>query len=168
MISKKMTEAINGQINAELYSAYLYYSMSSYFVSESIPGFAHWMKMQAQEEMYHSTKLVDYLHERGGRVVLTAIEQPQTEWNSSLAVVEHVLAHEQKVTSLINDLVDVALGEHDHASGIFLQWFVLEQVEEEANVGDILGKLKMVQKDSSGLFALDQEMGQRVFNMPAE
>jgi len=168
MISDKMCTAINGQINAELYSAYLYYSMSNYFESISMPGFAQWMEAQAQEEMYHATKLVGYLHERGGRVILEAIDKPQSDWESPLAVAEHVLAHEEKVTGLINALVDVAHEEHDHASGIFLQWFVLEQVEEEANVGAILGKLKMVGKDSSSLFALDQEMGQRVFTPPAK
>lgn len=168
MITDKMTAAINGQINAEIYSAYLYYSMSAYFESISMAGFAHWMEMQAKEEMYHSSKLVGYLHERGGRVILEAIDKPQTEWQSPLNVVEDVLAHEQKVTGLINDLMDIAQAEHDHASGIYLQWFVLEQVEEEANVGAILGKMKMIDKDSSGLFALDQEMGQRVFTLPTK
>ena len=168
MITTKMNEAINGQINAELYSAYLYYSMSAYFESISMAGFSNWMNMQAQEEMYHATKLVGYLHERGGRVILEAIAKPQIDWLSPLDVIENVLAHEEKVTGLVNALMDVAQVEHDHASGIFLQWFVLEQVEEEANVGAILGKLKMIEKDASGLFALDQELAQRVFTPPVK
>ncbi len=168
MLTKKTMKALNGQINAEIYSAYLYYSMSAYFESVSLPGFAHWMNMQAQEEMFHATKFVGYVNERGGRVILDAIDKPPFEWGSTLKVVEEVLKHEQKVTGLINGLVDLANKEHDHASGIFLQWFVLEQVEEEASVGAVLGKLKLINNDSSGMFTLDQEMGQRVFTPPTK
>lgn len=168
MLTKKTVKALNGQINAELYSAYLYYSMSAYFESVSLPGFAHWMKMQAQEEMFHSSKFVDYVNERGGRVILESIDKPKSEWGSALEVVEHVLKHEQKVTGLINGLLDLVSKERDHASAIFLQWFVLEQVEEEATVGAVLGKLKLINNDSSGMFTLDQEMGQRVFTPPVK
>jgi ferritin len=166
MLTKKIMQALNGQINAEIYSAYLYYSMSAYFESVSLPGFSNWMKMQAQEEMFHATKFVDYVNERGGRVILEAIEKPPFAWDSALQVLEAVLKHEQKVTGLINALVDLANLEHDHASAIFLQWFVLEQVEEEAGVGVVLGKLKLINNDSSGMFSLDQEMGQRIFTPP--
>ena len=168
MLTKKTVKAINAQINAEIYSAYLYYSMSAYFESVSLPGFASWMTAQAQEEMFHGSKLVDFVNERGGRVILEAIAKPQSNWGSTLEVVEDVLKHEQKVTGLINSLLDLVIKEHDHASAIFLQWFVLEQVEEEASVGDVLGKLKLINTDSSGMFTLDQEMGQRVFTPPAK
>jgi len=162
-----MNKALNEQINAELYSSYLYLSMSSYFSSINLSGMATWMRVQAQEEMFHSMKIYDFVNERGGRAIMQAIDQPPADWPSTMAVFENVLAHEQKVTSLINNLVDLSMSERDHATTIFLQWFVTEQVEEEANVSGILNKLKMIGNDASSLFALDQELGQRVFTMPA-
>jgi len=168
VLTNKTIKALNGQINAEVYSAYLYYSMSAYFESVSLPGFANWMRVQAQEEMFHVTKFVDYVNERGGRVILEAVDKPPSDWGTALEVLQAVLQHEQKVTGLINDLLDLVNKEHDHASAIFLQWFVLEQVEEEASVGAVLGKLKLVNNDSSGMFALDQEMGQRIFTPPVQ
>lgn len=167
MLPEKMEKALNEQINAEMYSSYLYLSMESYFQSIGLAGFASWMRMQAQEEMFHAMKIYDFVYERGGRVILAAIDQPPAEWKSVLDVFENVLSHEQKVTGLINDLVNLALDERDHATNIFLQWFVTEQVEEEAGVGSVLDKLKLVGDDTSGLFVLEQELGKRVFTPPA-
>ncbi len=167
MLSKPMEEALNSQINAELYSSYLYASMSAHFESTNLKGFANWMRVQAQEEMSHVVKLFDYVHEKGGKVTLTAIDGPPTEWDSPLAVFEAVYAHEQKVTGLINDLVDIAIEERDHATNITLQWFVTEQVEEEASADAVVQKLKLMSDAPGGLFMLDQELGQRVFTMPA-
>jgi ferritin len=166
MINKKMEKAINEQINAEFYSAYLYLAMSTHFAAEGLAGFATWMRMQVQEEMFHAMKMYDFLNERGGRVVLAAINQPPADWKSPLDVFEKVAAHEVKVTGMINDLVNLALTEKDHATYIFLQWFVTEQVEEEASASGVRQKLKLIGKDASGLFVLDREMGQRVFTPP--
>ena len=166
MLSQKMEKAYNDQINAELYSAYLYMSMASWFEGQQMMGFAHWLKVQSQEEMTHALKLYGHVNERGGRVQLAAIAGPPMDWNSPLAVFEEVLKHEQKVTGLINNLVDLAQAEKDHASFNFLQWFVGEQVEEEASAQDVIGKLKMVDQTSGGLFMLDKEMAARVFTMP--
>ena len=167
MLSSSMEKAIGAQINAEFYSAYLYLAMSAHLEGEGLPGMANWMKNQTQEEIFHGMKMYDFVHERGGRVTLGAIEQPQADWDSTLAVFENVLAHEQKVTGLINNLVNLALDERDHATNIFLQWFVSEQVEEEATANGIVQKLKMIGSDASSLFGLDQELGQRVFTLPA-
>lgn len=168
MLNDRMGKALNEQVNWELYSSYFYLSMSSYFESISLSGCAAWMKAQAQEELFHAIKIYDYINERGGRAILTAIGQPPADWASPLAVFEEVLAHEQKVTGLINDLVNLALDERDHASNIFLQWFVSEQVEEEATVGDVLEKFKLIGDDKSGLFAMDQQLSTRVFTPPAK
>ena len=168
MLSKKMENAINEQINAELYSSYLYLSMATYFESVSLAGCANWMRQQAQEELFHGMKMFDYVCECGGRVTLKAIDKPPSKWTSPLNAFENVLEHEQKVTGLINDLVDLALEERDHASNIFLQWFVSEQVEEEASAGALVDKLKMIGKDAGGLFMLDTELGQRSFTLPTK
>ncbi len=168
MLSEKMENALNEQINAEFYSSYLYLSMACYFEDKGLPGSANWMRNQAQEEWYHGMKLHDFVNERGGRVTLKAIDAPPAEWKSTLAVFENVLSHEQKVTGLINDLVNMALDERDHATNIFLQWFVSEQVEEEASAGEVLQKLKLIGNDTTGLFTLDQELGQRVFTPPTK
>ena len=167
MLSEKMEAALNEQINAEMYSAYLYLSMASYFQSLSLGGFAAWMRVQAQEEMVHAMKIYDFVNERGGRVILKAVEAPQTEWDSPLAAFEGVYLHEQKVTGLINDLVELALEEHDHATNIFLQWFVTEQVEEEDSANGVVQKIKLMGDARGGLFMLDRELGQRTFNAPA-
>lgn len=168
MLSEKMGKAINQQINAEMYSAYLYLSMSTYFETLSLSGCANWMRQQAQEEMFHAMKMFDYINERGGRLVLQAIGQPPSAWSDTLDVFEHVLSHEQKVTGLINDLVNLAQEEKDHATNIFLQWFISEQVEEEATAGALVDKLKLIGGDANGLFMLDTELGQRQFVLPAE
>jgi len=166
MLSDRMQNALNDQVNAELYSAYLYLSMSAYFQSIDLPGFAKWMRMQALEEQVHAMKLFDHVIERGGRAILPAIEGPATEWDSPTAVFENTLAHEQKVTGLINGLVDLAVEEKDHASNIFLQWFVSEQVEEEATASEVLGKVRRVENVPQGLLMLDNELGTRTFVVP--
>ena len=168
MLNKEMERALNAQVNAEMYSAYLYLSMSAYFQSKSLGGFASWMRVQAQEEMVHAMKLYDFINERGGRVILEPIEAPPTEWDSPLATSEAVYEHEQKVTGLINELVELALEKHDHATNIFLQWFVSEQVEEEDSANDVVEKIKLMGDARGGLFMLDRELGQRVFTPPAE
>jgi len=142
MIKKKIENALNKQTNAEMYSSYLYLSMSAFFESANLKGFAHWMRIQAQEELVHALKFFDYVHGRGGTVTLTAIDAPPIKWQSPLAVFDHVFEHEQKVTGLINDLVDLAISENDHATHNFLQWFVAEQVEEESSADEIVHKLK--------------------------
>jgi ferritin len=167
MISKEIEEALNAQVNAEMYSAYLYLSMESYFKSLNLNGFANWMRVQTQEEMMHAMKIYDFINERGGRVLLKTIEGPPTKWGTPLAVFEAVLKHEQKVTSLINDLVDLAIKEKDHATNSFLQWFVNEQVEEEASAEEKVQQLKMMENAPGGMFMLDRELGQRVFTPPA-
>ena len=167
MISKKVEKAFNSQINAEMYSAYLYLSMAAYFESENLNGFASWMKVQAQEEMTHAMKFYSFINERGGRVTLDAIEAPQKKWTSPLAAFEGAYKHEQKVTGLIDGLVETAKAEKDHASEIFLQWFVTEQVEEEASADEIVQKLKLMADAPGGLFMLDREMGQRTFTAGA-
>ncbi|MDX9755530.1 MAG: ferritin [bacterium] len=161
MISAKMEEALNNQINAELYSSYLYYAMSMHFESVGLKGFAVWMKFQAQEEMMHAVKFADYLNDRDGRVKLAGIETPPSQWDNPLACFEVVLEHEQKVTKLINDLSTLAMQENDHAARTFLEWFVDEQVEEEANARQIIDDLKLVGSDKSGLFMINRELGQR-------
>ncbi|MFZ5765872.1 MAG: ferritin [Thermodesulfobacteriota bacterium] len=166
MLSEKMEKALNEQVNWELYSSYFYLSMSSYFESISLTGCASWMRAQAQEELFHAIKIYDYINERGGRAIMEAISKPPFQWESPLHVFEEVLRHEQKVTALINELVNKALDERDHASTIFLQWFVSEQVEEEASVSAVLEKFRLIGDNRSGLFAIDQEMGQRVFTPP--
>ena len=167
MIPKKMEEALNGQLNAELYSANLYLSMAAYFESVDLAGFANWMRIQNQEEQFHAMKFYDYIIERGGRVTLRRIEAPPSNWDSLLAAFEATLEHERKVTVLINDLVYLAREENDNASEIFLQWFVNEQVEEEDNVSTVLGQLKLIKDSPQALFMMDKEMGQRVFTPPA-
>ncbi len=167
MIGKKMEEALNGQLNAELYSAYLYLSMAGYFESIDLKGFANWMRVQVQEEQFHANKLFDYILERGGKVKLQAIDAPPSDWGCPLAVFEATLEHEQKVTGLINDLIYLARDEKDNASEIFIQWYVHEQVEEENNVGTVLGQLKLIKDAPQALFMMDKEMAGRIFTPPA-
>jgi len=165
-VNKKIEKALNEQLNAELYSAYLYYSMSAYFHSINLEGMATWMKVQTAEEMTHSAMFNNYIIERGGRVKLMSIDAPPTEWKSPLSAFESIYEHEQKVTGLINGLVDLALKESDHAANAFLQWFVTEQVEEEASVDGIVQNLKLVGGKGSGLFMIDRELGQRTYTAP--
>ena len=161
MLSDKMQDALNGQLNAELYSSYLYLSMNAYFKSINLDGFANWMYYQALEELTHSMKFYDFIIQRGGKVNLQQVDAPPIAWDSPLAVFEATLEHEQKVTGLINDLVELALAEHDHATNIFLQWFVSEQVEEEESVGGVLEQLKLMGEAKGGLFMIDRELANR-------
>jgi len=161
MLTENMQKALNGQLNAELYSSYLYLSMNAYFKSVNLDGFANWMHYQAQEELEHSLKFYDFILQRAGTVQLQQIDAPPSEWSSPLAVFEATLEHEQKVTGLINGLVDVAHEERDHATNIFLQWFVSEQVEEEENVGGVLEQLKLMGDANGGLFMIDRELAKR-------
>ena len=167
MISEKMQKALNEQINWELYSAYLYLSMSSHFLSANLGGFANWMRVQAQEELFHAIKFYDFVHQRGGKSLLQPVKAPPSDWNAPLAAFEAVLKHEQHVSKRINDLASMAVKEKDHATSIFLQWFVTEQVEEEASVIEVVQKLKLIGDAGGGLFMLDRELAQRVFTMPA-
>ena len=167
MIDQRMQEALNKQINAEIYSAYLYLSMSAHFQSVNLAGFANWMRVQWQEELAHALKFYDYVNERGGRVVLQPVEAPPSAWDSPLALFEDVYRHEQKVTGMINKLVDLAVEIRDHATNNVLQWFVAEQVEEEASADEVVQKLKLVGDDPSALFMIDRELAQRVFVAPA-
>ena len=166
MISEKMQAAFCDQINKELYSEYLYLSMKAYFLNLNLNGFATWMDVQVQEEHAHAMGMFDYVIERGGSVELMAIDKPETNWNSPLEVFKAVLAHEEYVTSRINALMDVAEETKDRAATIFLNWYLKEQVEEEANVGGVLAQLEMIGDDKSGLFALDKELGARTFVAP--
>jgi ferritin len=160
-ISKKVEEALNGQINAEMHAAYIYLSMAAYFVSENLSGFATWMKGQAEEEVAHAMKIYNFIHEREGRVTLAAIAGPPTTWDSPRAAFEAAYKHEQHVTSLINDLVALAIKENDYATKNMLDWFVNEQVEEEATASAIVAKMKMAGSQASALLMLDHQLGQR-------
>ncbi len=166
MLAKKMEKVLNDQINAELYSAYLYLSMSAYFEAENLPGAASWMKIQCQEERMHALKIYDYVNERGGRVTLKSIAEPPAKWKSPLDVFQATYKHERVVTERINDLVNLAIKENDHATNAFLQWFVTEQIEEEKSADEIVQKLKRISDVPAGLYMLDKELGQRVFTPP--
>jgi len=161
MIKDSVVKAINEQIAREMFSSNLYLSMAAYYQSINLPGFAHWMRIQAQEEMFHATKFFDYLVERGGNPKISAIDEPQSIWKSALDAFEATFKHEQFITDSINNLADIAVSEKDHATQILLQWFVNEQVEEEANVIEILEKIKMVSDFKGGLFMLDNELKTR-------
>ena len=161
MLSKKIENAINKQINAELWSAYLYLSMSAHFESINLGGFANWMRVQAQEELGHAMKFYHHVIERRGRVMVTAIAAPSISWKSPLNAFEDAFKHEQKVTGMINDLANMAAGEKDHATANMLQWFIDEQVEEELSTDAIVQKLKMIGTNTGGLYMLDHELAQR-------
>ena len=166
-MSEKIKKALNKQVNAELYASYLYLSMCAWFESQGLSGFANWMRVQVQEEMFHAIKIFDYIHDRKEEVALDVLAKPESNWESPMAVIESAVKHEQKVTAMINDLVNCAIDERDHAANQFLQWYVAEQVEEEANFGAVYDRLRLVGNDSAGLFALDLEMYKRVFVQPA-
>jgi ferritin len=156
-----MQDAINDQINKELYSAYLYLSMAAYFEDNNLPGFAHWMRVQEAEEREHAMKFYDFLLERGGRVLLKAIDAPKTEWKSTLEVAEEVAAHEAKVTASIYALYETALKEKDYPAQVMLQWFITEQAEEEKNAAEIVANLKLIEKGGTAVFVLDHQLGKR-------
>ena len=161
MIDGRTQEALIRHANAEFYSSYLYLSMSAYFRSINLPGFAHWMRVQAREELAHALKFYDHVIERGGRANLQLVEAPPAQWDSPLVVFEDTYRHEQKVTGLISQLVDEAVQTRDHATSNFLQWFVSEQVEEEASADAIVQRLKLVGNAPGGLLIVDNELAQR-------
>lgn len=161
MFSQVVQEKMNQQIMHEMYSAYMYLSMSAHCESANLPGFARWLRMQAEEEMEHAMKFYDFIHERNGKVTLFAIDQPPAEFGKPVEIFEQVYGHEQKVTGLINSIYEVSLKENDYPSQIFLHWFIEEQVEEESNSAQILETLKMIGDSANGLFMLDRQIGKR-------
>jgi ferritin len=161
MINKTMQDAMNKQIQAELYSSYIYLSMSAYYESLNLPGFAHWMRLQAQEEVEHAIKFFDHINDRGGQVELLAIDAPPVEFDSPLAAFKMAYQHERKVTGLIHDLYKLAAEESDYPAQTLLQWFVDEQVEEEKSTLEVVEQLEMVGEHKMGLFMVDRELGQR-------
>ena len=162
MLTKRMEAALNGQVNKELYSSYLYLSMSAHCSAQGIPGAAQWLMAQTQEESAHAMKLYDYILQKGGNADLLPIDAPPAEFGSLIEIFKVVLEHEEGVTASVNELMDVALEERDHATRIFLEWFVTEQVEEESNVRDVIDQLKMAGEHSASLMMIDKELGQRV------
>jgi ferritin len=161
MIGQKMQDAMNEQINKELFSSYLYLSMSAYFGDKNLPGFANWMRVQAEEEREHAMKFFDFIQERGGSVCLKGIDAPKTDWSSSLEVAEEVAAHEAKVTASIYALYELALQEKDYPAQIMLQWFINEQVEEEKNAGEIVATLKLIEDRGTAVLMLDHQLAKR-------
>jgi ferritin len=161
MIGKAMQDAINEQINKELFSSYLYLSMASYFEVRNLPGFAHWMRVQEAEEREHAMKFYDFILGCGGRVTLKAIDTPKTEWTSTMEVVEEVAAHEAKVTASIYALYELALKEKDYPAQMMLQWFITEQVEEEKNAAEIIASLKMIEAHETAVLQLDHRLAKR-------
>ena len=161
MINKSMQDAINNQINKELYSSYLYLSMAAYLEDRNLSGFAHWMRVQETEEREHAMKFYDFIVERGGRVMLKAIEAPKTEWKSTLELAEEVAAHEAVVTASIHALYELALKEKDYSAQIMLQWFITEQVEEERNAAEIVSNLKLIEDRGTAILMLDHRLAKR-------
>ncbi len=161
MINKVVQDAINDQINKELFSAYLYLSMAAHFEAVTLPGFAHWMRIQAQEELGHALRFFDYLNDRSGRVQLKPVAGPQTEWKTPFEVFNQVLEHEQLVTASIHKLYEVAVKDNDYATQVMLQWFINEQVEEEKSAAQIIEQLKRIDAHESALLILNHELGER-------
>jgi ferritin len=161
MLSQKINNALNMQIRAELYASHLYLSMSTYCQSINLSGFAHWMRQQSEEERSHAMRLLDYVQDRGGRVILQAIEQPPSEFNSGLGVFQQALEHERSVTKLIHELYRQAIQESDSATEVELQWFIKEQVEEEKTTGDVVARLEMTEDDPTALLIADRELASR-------
>jgi ferritin len=161
MLSKNMQDAVNEQIKNEVYSAYLYLSMCAHFESNNLPGFAHWMRIQYEEELSHALRLFDHVHDRGGKVTLFAIPQPDSEWKTPIDVFTQVLSHEQHVTSLIHKLYETALKEKDYPAQVMLAWFIDEQVEEEKNASEIVEQLKLIDAHGTAVLMLDHQLGKR-------
>jgi len=161
MIGKAMQDAMNEQINKEVFSSYLYLSMAAYFEDKSLPGFANWMRIQSDEEREHAMKFYDFILERGGKVQLKAVDAPKTEWNSTMEVVEEVAAHEANVTASINSLYELSMKEKDYPAQIMLQWFITEQVEEERNAAEIVASLKMIEARETAVLQLDHRLSKR-------
>ena len=161
MLGKKVEEALNAQMNREFYSSYLYLSMSGHFESNNLKGFAHWLRIQGNEELGHAMKFYDYMVQRGARPALRQIDAPTSKWKTHAAVFEDAYKHEQKVTKYISELADLARTEVDHATEVFLQWFVTEQVEEEMNASEIESKMKLAGDAPGALFVIDSQLGNR-------
>ena len=160
-IGKAMQDAMNEQINKEFFSSYLYLSMAAYFEDKNLTGFAHWMRLQADEEREHAMKFYEFILDRGGRVQLQAIDAPATEWKSNLEVAEQVAEHESKVTESINTLYELALQEKDYPAQAMLQWFISEQVEEEKNAADLVAKLRLIEERGTAVLMLDHRLAKR-------
>lgn len=163
MLKEPVLKKLNEQLNHELQSAYLYYAMAAYFESINLKGFANWMVIQAQEELSHVARFYAFINDRGARVSFAAVSEPQQDWDSAMDVMVSTYEHECQVSELINETVSLAIAENDHATNTFLQWFVAEQVEEEATADDIVQKLKLIGDNSSGLFMMDTELSKRTF-----
>lgn len=168
MFTEKMQDALNKHLNYELCSSYLYLAMSAWFETQGLSGFAHWMKIQTQEELVHVQKFISFIHDRDGRVVLYTIDAPKKDWSSTLNAFQEALEHERSVTARINKLVDLTQEDSDHATGTFLQWFINEQVEEEGSVKKIVDELKLVGDSGQALFIMNRELAQRTFNLPLD
>jgi ferritin len=160
-IGQRMQDAMNEQINKELYSSYLYLSMAAYFEYKNLTGFAHWMRLQADEEREHAMKFYHFILDAGGRVYLKAIEAPPTDWESNLAVAEQIVEHEAMVTTSIHRLYELAMQEKDYAAGTMLQWFITEQVEEEKNAAELLAKLRLIEERGTAVLMLDHRLSKR-------
>jgi ferritin len=161
VLGKKVEDALNAQMNREFYSSYLYLSMSAHFESNSLKGIAHWLRIQAKEELVHAMKFYDFMGQRGVRPALRQIDAPTSKWKTHTAVFEDAYKHEQKVTKYISELVDLARTEVDHATEVFLQWFVNEQVEEEMSVSEVENKMKLAGESSGAILVIDSELGKR-------
>ncbi len=159
-----METALNQQINKEMYSAYLYMSMSAHSTHIGLTGFANWFMVQYKEEMEHAMRIYKYVHDQGNKVNLIDIEKPPSSFKDPIEMFQQTLKHEQFITSSINELMDLAMKENDHATQIFLHWFITEQIEEEANDNEIIGKLKLVGDKGNGIFMIDKELGKRTFH----
>lgn len=163
MLTKKLQDALNDQINREFFAEYLYLSMSAYLESIDMEGFANYFNVQAQEEHFHAMKMFNFVHDKGGRVILKALKEPKADFKSVINVIEESLNHEKWVTKAINELMDVAIAENDHSVKSFLEWYVDEQVEEEATITKLLAKLKLIKGEGLGLLTLDNQMGMRKY-----
>ncbi|MBI4538102.1 MAG: ferritin [Gemmatimonadetes bacterium] len=161
MLSKKLQDALNEQINAELYSAYLYLSMITYLVAENLVGFAHWMQVQAREEVGHGLKLFDFVHERGGRVTLRPVQGPPSAFESPLGVIRQALEHERQITKRIHKLYELAVSQKDYPTQVMLHWFIDEQVEEERTLEEIIGRMEMAGTQGPALVMIDRMLGER-------
>jgi ferritin len=168
MLSEKMTAALNEQVNREMYSAYLYMSMSAYCNAIGLKGFSSWFMVQYHEEMFHAMKIYEYVQRQGADIRLAALQAPPAEFGAPLDLFTRTLEHERYITKSINDLIDLAIAEKDHASKIFLEWYVTEQVEEEENDNDIIAQLKLIKDNPQGLMMLDRELAGRVTTVPTD
>ncbi len=168
MLSDKVLAELNEQLNREMYSAYLYMAMSAHAKNAGLNGFANWFMVQYHEEMFHAMKIYEYIQQQGGKVELKAIQQPPADFESPLDMFKKTLAHEQFITRSLNNLMETAIAEKDHATQIFLQWYITEQVEEEDNDNEIIHQLEMIQDHPHGLMMIDRELGSRAAHVPTD